>query len=105
MHKFLKVTLASALIGFGTMGVVANLMTKEVKAVEIITHWVPHEVYGQIGEPDNNGKVFFSGLGAKYMGYPKDSRHHLILGNTVNFGRLYLPTVIIFLTICTTGMR
>src|SRR3990172_7420571 len=73
MHKLLNVTLASALIGFGTMGVVANLMTKEVKAVEIITHWVPHEVYGQIGEPDNNGKVFFSGLGAKYMGYPKDS--------------------------------
>ncbi|MBI2472570.1 MAG: hydrazine oxidoreductase HzoA, partial [Planctomycetes bacterium] len=73
MHKFLKVTLASAILGIGTMGVVANLMTKEVKAVEIITHWVPHEVYGQIGEPDNNGKVFFSGLGAKYMGYPKDS--------------------------------
>ena len=71
MHKFLKVTLASALIGFGTMGVVSNLMMKEVKAVEIITHWVPHEVYGQIGEPDNNGKVFFSGLGAKYAGYPK----------------------------------
>ena len=45
MHKLLKVTLASALIGLGTMGVVSNLMTKEVKAVEIITHWVPHEVY------------------------------------------------------------
>ena len=72
MGKFLKVTLASV-IGFGAMGVAASLMTKEAKAVEIITHWVPHEVYGQIGEPDNNGKVFFSGLGAKYMGYPKDS--------------------------------
>ncbi|TVL94615.1 MAG: hydrazine oxidoreductase HzoA, partial [Candidatus Brocadia sp. BL1] len=68
MHKFLKLTLASALLGCGAMGVVGNLMTKEAKAVEIITHWVPHEVYGQIGEPDNNGKVFFSGLGAKYMG-------------------------------------
>ncbi|MCC6326560.1 MAG: hydrazine oxidoreductase HzoA, partial [Candidatus Brocadia sp.] len=65
MQRFLKVTLAS-IIGFGTIGVVTNLMTKEAKAVEIITHWVPHEVYGQIGEPDNNGKVFFSGLGAKY---------------------------------------
>ncbi len=56
MQRFLKVTLAS-IIGFGTIGVVTNLMTKEAKAVEIITHWVPHEVYGQIGEPDNNGKV------------------------------------------------
>ncbi|KXK27969.1 MAG: hydroxylamine oxidoreductase-like protein-like protein (hao), partial [Candidatus Brocadia sinica] len=51
MCRFWKWTLTSALIGCGTMGVVANLMTKEAKAVEIITHWVPHEVYGVPGEP------------------------------------------------------
>ncbi|MFO0795701.1 MAG: hydrazine oxidoreductase HzoA, partial [Candidatus Brocadiaceae bacterium] len=66
MHKFLKVTLASALVGFATLGAVSSVAMKEAKAVEIITHWVPHEVYGMPGEPDNNGKVFFSGLGAKY---------------------------------------
>ncbi|HHT9119894.1 MAG TPA: multiheme c-type cytochrome [Candidatus Hypogeohydataceae bacterium YC41] len=44
----------------------------DVYAVEIITHWVPHEVYGMPGDPDNSGKIFFSGLGAKYMGAPKD---------------------------------
>ncbi|NUO08995.1 MAG: hypothetical protein HUU08_10010, partial [Candidatus Brocadia sp.] len=55
MGKCWNWTLASAFIGCSIMGVTANLMTKEAKAVEIITHWVPHEVYGQIGEPDNNG--------------------------------------------------
>ena len=48
-----------------------SFATKDTDAVEIITHWVPHEVYGMPGEPDNSGKVFFSGLYAKYMGYPK----------------------------------
>ena len=49
----------------------ANFSSKDADAVEIITHWVPHEVYGMPGDPDNSGKVFFSGLYAKYMGYPK----------------------------------
>ncbi|MCC6326561.1 MAG: hypothetical protein IT420_13120, partial [Candidatus Brocadia sp.] len=66
MGKCWNWTLMSAFVGCCIIGVSASLMTKEAKAVEIITHWVPHEVYGQIGEPDNNGKVFFSGLGAKY---------------------------------------
>ncbi|KAA0246554.1 MAG: hydrazine oxidoreductase HzoA, partial [Candidatus Jettenia sp.] len=45
MRNFLKVTLMSALIGCGAMGAASSLMLKEAKAVEIITHWVPHEVY------------------------------------------------------------
>ncbi|MBF8278376.1 MAG: hdh, partial [Candidatus Brocadiaceae bacterium] len=59
MGKHWTWTLTSALIMCGTIGVISNLEMKEAKAVEIITHWVPHEVYGQPGEPDNNGKVFF----------------------------------------------
>jgi len=31
-------------------------INNDVYAVEIITHWVPHEVYGMPGDPDNSGK-------------------------------------------------
>ncbi|MCP4254762.1 MAG: hypothetical protein GY775_15430, partial [Candidatus Scalindua sp.] len=33
----------------------ANFSSKDADAVEIITHWVPHEVYGMPGDPDNSG--------------------------------------------------
>ncbi|MBC8548959.1 MAG: hypothetical protein H8D23_04850, partial [Candidatus Brocadiales bacterium] len=33
----------------------ASFSSKDAEAVEIITHWVPHEVYGMPGDPDNSG--------------------------------------------------
>jgi hydroxylamine dehydrogenase len=72
MNKTLKLLLTVAVVGLGSFFVSSEIMKKESQAVEIITHWVPHEVYGMPGEPDNSGKVFFSGLEAKYMGAPKD---------------------------------
>ncbi|MEZ6174262.1 MAG: hypothetical protein R3B66_00145 [Candidatus Scalinduaceae bacterium] len=41
-----------ALILFlGAFCVSTHFSTREAQAVEIITHWVPHEVYGMPGEP------------------------------------------------------
>ncbi|HHT9127033.1 MAG TPA: multiheme c-type cytochrome [Candidatus Brocadiia bacterium] len=72
MSKTLKVLLIIGVVGLGSFFASSGVVKKECQAVEIITHWVPHEVYGMPGEPDNSGKVFFSGLRAKYMGAPKD---------------------------------
>ena len=71
MSKFLKIFVVAAVLSFGGFYAVNEIVDNDCEAVEIITHWVPHEVYGMPGEPDNSGKVFFSGLAAKYMGYPK----------------------------------
>jgi hydroxylamine dehydrogenase len=71
MLKHRNVLIAALVVFLAVLSFCTNFATKEAKAVEIITHWVPHEVYGMPGDPDNSGKVFFSGLYAKYMGYPK----------------------------------
>lgn len=71
MRKILKNIMIAVMATCSLLYAFNDLTDKDCFAVEIITHWVPHEVYGMPGEPDNSGKVFFSGLAAKYMGYPE----------------------------------
>src|SRR3972149_5612621 len=97
MSKTLRVLLAIGVVGLGSFFASHGVIKKECQAVEIITHWVPHEVYGMPGEPDNSGKVFFSGLKAKYMGYPKDAQRSPYPGKYSKFWktlpayRYYIP--------------